>query len=194
MEYRAHYHPPPSPRVLLANPSLSFKAQDTPPPPGTRLPLGTCWSGGCSRKSPPFCMCLPNRPPSCCRTGTAPQCCSALGLTWGSLLSHPMAEHCARTTVPVDPAHGQAYPGNAGLCSPQSRERGKREVTGPWSPCWKRQEAQPGLGMLGSRALLTYLTLSSLEVCFGFKRNALRASYQVKLLLSFHLIKQRLRC
>lgn len=106
-----------------------------PTSPRDTPPSGNLYFWGLFQKIPPFCMCLPNRPPSCCRTGTAPQCCSALGLTRGSLLSHPMAEHCARTTVPVDPAHGQAYPGNAGLCSPQSRKRGKREVTGPRSPC-----------------------------------------------------------
>lgn len=52
-ESRAHHHLPPSPRVLLANPSLSFKTQDTPPPTGTSFPLGTYSSRkGCSGKSP----------------------------------------------------------------------------------------------------------------------------------------------
>lgn len=89
-ESRAHHHLPPSPRVLLANPSLSFKAQDTPPPTGTSFPLGTYSSRkGCSGKSPsplpgPLYMC-PRQASKLLQTGTATQCHPALGLAQGIL-------------------------------------------------------------------------------------------------------------
>lgn len=131
-ESRAHHHLPPSPRVLLANPSLSFKTQDTPPPTGTSFPLGTYSSRkGCSGKSP-----SPLPGSSVCVSPTGLQAAAGQDLppsvtqlwVWhrgssrnahrGTLLSHPMVERCARTTLPMGPAQDQPYPENAGLCSP----------------------------------------------------------------------------
>lgn len=48
-------------------------------------------------------------------------------------------------------------------------------MTSPRSPCWKRQEARPGLGMLGYRALPIYTFAHLSETWSGFKSKALRA-------------------
>lgn len=93
--------------------------------PGSYSPRRLFW------KSPQpsawcFCVYLPNSPPSCCRIGTATQCCPALSLAQRSLKKHvsrdpPLTPHGRELSL-----WAQHMVGNAGCALHLRRLRRKR--------------------------------------------------------------------